>query len=151
MKNGIVTLPYDKLASDLAGTKCKKVLVVLDACYSGKFIKVLNSSQKKKLIVLTACTGNEIAKFYEDFSTSCYTYALLKSLQYYKNGSSKGYIKADTNKDCKVTIKELYAYSNLVFNNEFLVPLYRSDKTVQNPQFYSKNVNEVIIQYKRLK
>ena len=88
---------------------------------------------------------------HESESTSCYTYALLKSLQYYKSGSSKGYIKADTNKDCKVTIKELYAYSNLVFNNEFLIPLYRSDKTVQNPQFYSKNVNEVIIQYKRLK
>lgn len=131
--------PYSDLAKKLTSFK-GKMYVILDCCYAGEFInevKKLPSYKSNKIIAMTASgnktTGLKIFKsgwdiIRVDKNYQRFTYMLAKGVGV-KGGDS---LKADKNKDGKVTLKELYNYVNNIINTS-------------NPQYYG-NGNTVLYQ-----
>jgi hypothetical protein len=124
---------YDNLAKKLSKINGTKV-VIIDACYAGEFInsvKSLSSKKASKFRIITA-TGNkktglkvfksgwDIIRFDKAYPRC--TYMIAKGVGI-KGGSS---LKADSNKDRKVTLKELYNYINNAINTSN--PQYYGDK-----------------------
>lgn len=131
--------PYSELAKKLTSFK-GKVYVILDCCYAGEFIneiKKLPAYKSNKMTVMTASgnktTGLKIFKsgwdiIRVDKAYQRFTYMLAKGVGI-KGGES---LKADKNKDGKVTLKELYNYVNNAINTS-------------NPQYYG-NDNTILYQ-----
>ena len=103
-----------RLYQNLAALPAKEVVVVLDSCFSGaggrsviaKGIRPIITEIKSpllgkgKTIVLTASSGQQVSSTYEQKAHGLMTYFFLKGLQ----GA------ADTNKDGKIDIAELFEY-----------------------------------------
>ena len=131
--------PYSDLAKKLTSFK-GKAYVILDCCYAGEFInevKKLPTYKRNKIIAMTASgnktTGLKIFKsgwdiIRADKAYQRFTYMLAKGVGI-KGGDS---LKADKNKDGKVTLKELYNYVNNIINTS-------------NPQYYG-NGNTILYQ-----
>jgi len=133
--------PLSRLYQSLADLPAKEVVVVLDSCFSGAggrsiiakgmrpIITELKSPLlgKGKTIVLAASGGQQISSTYEQKAHGLMTYFFLKGLQG----------EADTNKDGKIDIAELFEYlrpqvervARRDFNNE-QTPLLLGDADV---------------------
>jgi uncharacterized caspase-like protein len=106
--------PLSRLYQSLDNLPAKEVVVVLDSCFSGAggrsviakgmrpIITELKSPLlgKGKTIVLAASSGQQVSSTYEQKAHGLMTYFFLKGLQ----GD------ADTNKDGKIDIAELFEY-----------------------------------------
>lgn len=106
--------PLSRLYQSLAALPAKEVIVVLDSCFSGAggrsviakgmrpIITEIKSPLlgKGKTIVLAASSGQQVSSTYEQKAHGLMTYFFLKGLQ----GA------ADTNKDGKIDIAELFKY-----------------------------------------
>jgi len=106
--------PLSRLYQSLADLPAKEVVVVLDSCFSGAggrsviakgmrpIITELKSPLlgKGKTIVLAASSGQQVSSTYEQKAHGLMTYFFLKGLQG----------EADTNKDGKIDIAELFEY-----------------------------------------
>jgi uncharacterized caspase-like protein len=100
-----------KILSDLPA---KRVIVVLDTCFSGAGGRSVISKGTRpmlikvdgpqiggpNLVVLTAAAGNQVSSAYMDKRHGLFTYYFLKGLQG----------EADANKDHTVELQELSAY-----------------------------------------
>ena len=106
--------PLSRLYQSLANLPAKEVVVVLDSCFSGaggrsviaKGMRPIITEVKSpllgkgKTIVLAASSGQQVSNTYEQKAHGLMTYFFLKGLQ----GD------ADTNKDGKIEIAELFEY-----------------------------------------
>ncbi|MGH7181055.1 MAG: caspase family protein [Nitrospiraceae bacterium] len=106
--------PLSRLYQSLADLPAKEVVVVLDSCFSGAggrsviakgmrpIITEIKSPLlgKGKTIVLAASSGQQVSSTYEQKAHGLMTYFFLKGLQG----------EADTNKDGKIDIAELFEY-----------------------------------------
>lgn len=106
--------PLSRLYQSLADLPAKEVVVVLDSCFSGAggrsviakgmrpIITEIKSHLlgKGKTIVLAASSGQQVSSTYEQKAHGLMTYFFLKGLQG----------EADTNKDGKIEIAELFEY-----------------------------------------
>jgi uncharacterized caspase-like protein len=106
--------PLSRLYQSLANLPAKEVVVVLDSCFSGaggrsviaKGIRPIITEMKSpllgngKTIVLAASSGQQVSSTYEQKAHGLMTYFFLKGLQG----------EADTNKDGKIDIAELFEY-----------------------------------------
>lgn len=85
----------------LKEVKCKKIIIVLDACYSGRAINTVkgltNNSSQQTIVVLTSSSESQTSIEGENFKQGVFTKFLLK-------GISNG----DTNQDKKITFNELF-------------------------------------------
>lgn len=132
-KNQKTYYPYGDLAKKLTAFKGKSY-VILDCCYAGEFIneiKKLLPYRRDKITVMTASgdkpTGLKIFTsgwdiIRKDKQYMRFTYMIAKGVGI-KGGNS---LKADKNKNGKVTLKELYDYVNNIINTS-------------NPQYYGNN------------
>lgn len=106
--------PLSRLYQSLADLPAKEIVVVLDSCFSGAggrsviakgmrpIITEIKSPLlgKGKTIVLAASSGQQVSSTYEQKAHGLMTYFFLKGLQG----------EADTNKDGKIDIAELFEY-----------------------------------------
>jgi len=106
--------PLSRLYQSLANLPAKEVVVVLDSCFSGaggrsviaKGIRPIITEMKSpllgkgKTLVLAASSGQQVSSTYEQKAHGLMTYFFLKGLQG----------EADTNKDGKIDIAELFEY-----------------------------------------
>ncbi len=90
-----VCYPVSKLYADLSATNAERIMVFLDACFSGAqrdggvlqasargvAIKAKSTNPQKNMIVLSAATGDETAYPYKEKEHGMFTYYLLKKLQ----------------------------------------------------------------------
>lgn len=103
-----------RLYQSLANLPAKEVVVVLDSCFSGaggrsvlaKGMRPIITEMKSplmeygKTVVLVASSGQQVSSTYELKAHGLMTYFFLKGLQG----------EADTNKDGKIDVAELYEY-----------------------------------------
>jgi hypothetical protein len=106
--------PLSRLYQSLANLPAKEVVVVLDSCFSGaggrsviaKGMRPIITEMKSpllgkgKILVLAASSGQQVSSTYEQKAHGLMTYFFLKGLQG----------EADTNKDGKIDIAELFEY-----------------------------------------
>ena len=84
-----VCFPLDRLYQELGEMNAKRVLVFMDACFSGANlnetrgigIKVKNSHLRGNVVVFSAASGDEAASPYKDQDHGLFTYYLLKKLK----------------------------------------------------------------------
>ena len=90
-----VCYPVSKLYADLSATNAKRIMVFLDACFSGAqrdggvlqasargvAIKAKPTSPQKNMLVFSAASGEETAYPYKEKNHGIFTYYLLKKLQ----------------------------------------------------------------------
>ena len=93
--------------------KAKKVIVIIDACYSGTFYKyglsTLGTEDRKKFVLFLSSNGDETSGFTNYGGKSFSRYSNTFSLGLGRDGK----VYADTNKDGIVTAPELSSYLNL--------------------------------------
>ena len=95
--------PVDELYSTLGNMSAKKVVVMMDACFSGTkrsgdmmtsargiAIKVRQKTPPGNLIVFSAAQGDETAFSYKDAKHGLFTYFLLKKLKETKGSATLG-------------------------------------------------------------
>lgn len=96
-------LPLKKLYADLAKTKAKRVIVALDACFSGAGGRSVLAQGARPLVakmadmapaggnltVLAAASGDEITGTLQDQSHGLFTYHLLKALSSHPQASAQ--------------------------------------------------------------
>jgi uncharacterized caspase-like protein len=131
--------PLNRLYASLAGLPKTSSLVILDSCFSGAgdptgpnrprtliakgsrpLVPVLeNPAISGSMAVLSASKASQISGSYEDKASGLFTYFLLRGLQG----------EADSNKDKKITLKELFAYLR-----PEVVRQARKDNREQEPQ-----------------
>ncbi len=96
-------LSVDKLYGELASLNARRVMVIMDACFSGSqrgegmlaaargvAIKAKTGAPQGNMIVLTAATGDQTAYPYKEKGHGLFTYYLLKKLQDSKGTATLG-------------------------------------------------------------
>lgn len=104
--------PVKRLYANLGGLKAKRVIVALDACFSGAggrsvlakgarplVMKVKTAAPKGNITLLTAASGNQITTTLQERGHGMFTYFLLDGL----NGAAK-------DEKGRVTAKSLFEY-----------------------------------------
>lgn len=138
-------IPLDGFYTSLAETGVRTITVFLDCCFSGASksgnmlmaargtaIKPKVNDPKGNMVVMTACSGDEVAFHYSDQRHGMFTYFLLKKLK-----ESKG----------DVSLLELYEY---VRNNVRRQSLHDKDKKQEPNILFSPSLS-VLWQDIRLK
>ncbi len=129
--------PLKKLYASLSGLKARRIIVALDACFSGAggrsvlakgarplVTKVdLGLSSKSRLALLTAASGDEITGTLDDQGHGLFTYFLLKGL----NGAAK-------DAQGRVTMQGLYDYLKPLVQDEA-----RRDNREQTPTLHTRS------------
>lgn len=121
----------DDLRNDLLGYKCTKV-VLLDSCYSGRFISGLDSS----FFVLTSTSESQTGANFDNWfkKYSPFTKYLVASSGWDISKNKKTKLKADKNNDGKTTLRETYDY----ISKNVPIELLGSGKK-QDVQIYGTN------------
>ncbi len=136
----------DQLYANLAQLKVKQITLFLDSCFSGAnrdnetilasarpvFITTTIPSVASNIAVFSAATGNQISSGYSDKQHGLFSYYLMKGL--------RG--EADSNKDNKLTQKELNDYLSEQVNTQA-----RRMGREQEPQLQSAEPERVILQW----
>lgn len=136
---------YDKLAE----LPAKKIMIVLDSCFSGNSPKGLIFSKisalvpreksptipkTDKLTIITSTSAQQVSSWYDEKKHSLFTYFFLKGV--------KG--EADANSDGKISLGELKTYlaENVAYNAR------RATGAEQNPQVKG-NDGDIIVSFEK--
>ena len=109
-----VCLSTKRLYDTLDGLHAKRVLVFMDACFSGAqrgegmlasargvALKVKQDAPKGNMVVFSAATGDETAYPYKEKGHGLFTYYLLKKLQHTKGDVTLGELSDYVNKEVR--------------------------------------------------
>ena len=144
---------YSELATYLSSKiKCDKIIVIIDSCFSGNFIKnglsQISRSNQQRFIAFLACHSDQYAQ--SVWGNSRFTKNLTAGLGY-----GTGKIYADMNQDGKVTVQELDSYIEIQMRQDLLSN--RIDLTPdwedQEPVTFAYNdtiLNSAVYQYSKL-
>lgn len=137
----------DVFYANLAKVPARSTTIVLDACFSGASIfenispMVLEvekpSLELKNAVVLSSSTGSQVSSWYNDKEHGMFTYFFLKAI-HNRN--------ADTDKDRKLTLDEIYRY---ISNSTEGVPYHarRIHGVEQNPTIEGQYRDRVLLKY----
>ena len=113
-QNTEVCLSTKRLYDTLDGLHAKRVLVFMDACFSGAqrgdgmlasargvALKVKQDAPKGNMVVFSAATGDETAYPYKEKGHGLFTYYLLKKLQDTKGDVTLGELSEYVNKEVR--------------------------------------------------
>ncbi len=142
---------YPDLINKLDSIK-GKVVIILDCCFSGYINESVYNLNKDKFKILTACKGKEYSSIEDILSSPFYnvTHGIFSSPLIEGLGGYNGKIKADTNKDNKVTLSELYKYIDKNMKKNWKVKDEKTNKVysyTQNPTVSDPNDDMVIYSY----
>lgn len=136
----------EELFLNLGQISARSVTIVVDACFSGVtrdgsplladsrpvYIETISAAIPKNIVVFSAASGNEISSAYKSKQHGLFTYFFLKGL----NG------EADSNKDKKITILEMYNYL------EDTIPSQASKMDrEQHPTLMGSETRRVLLKY----
>ncbi|MCM1142433.1 MAG: caspase family protein [Muribaculum sp.] len=141
-KNTTLTLPMTTLIQELSSTNANKIILFLDACFSGSNrgegllqasrginIKPQPEEPKGNMIIFSATNSDETAHPYYDKSHGLFTYFLLKGLQESNGettiGSLAEYIKDNVKK------------SSIVINGKTQSPSIQVSESMKNDWYNS--------------
>ena len=138
--------PLEMLFHNLGTISAKSVTVILDACFSGGtrdgtplladsrpvYIESKSAAVPKNMVVFSAASANEISSAYKSKQHGLFTYFYLKGL----NG------EADSNKDKKITILEMYNYLNDTIPSQ----ASKMDRE-QHPTLMGSETRRVLLKY----
>ncbi len=105
------SIPFYHINQYIKRSKCKKIILIIDSCYSGAaglkggedfLTKALSEASGEGKIILSASSGVETSKEEKDLKHGVFTNYLLEGL---KTGS------ADSDNDGLISIDELYNYA----------------------------------------
>ncbi len=136
----------EELFLNLGQISARSVTIVVDACFSGGtrdgsplladsrpvYIETISAAIPKNVVVFSAASGNEVSSAYKSKKHGLFTYFFLKGL----NG------EADSNKDKKITILEMYDYL------EDTIPSQASKMDrEQHPTLMGSETHRVLLKY----
>ena len=140
-----VKYSYKDLAENLARVKCKKMIIILDCCRAGGFIKrfegLKNKAAKKRTIIITSSSNTQEVLFQNDHYF-CFSKALYQGLSL--DSSMK--IKADINQDGTVLASEFVNYINNKMATQKWAGL-KNKKANQTAQSHIGKGNPVLFSY----
>ncbi len=128
---------YDNIARLIAEKHPKRVVVVMESCFSGYLAEGVSSTRwvsdnplltlkSSGAVVMTAASGSETAKWYKEKQHGLFTYFLLKAFQ---NSPNEGGKRADANGDGRLTLREIQAFvSDQSYGVPYFAPLYTGDE-----------------------
>ena len=132
-----VCYPVSRLFQELGDMNANKVLVFLDACFSGAkrgngtlnkargvAIKPKNQQLKGNMIVFSATTGDEAAYPYEEQEHGLFTYFLLKKLKESGGNCTLG--------ELGQYLKQMVLQKSMVVNHKSQTPTVRSSDIIGN-------------------
>lgn len=144
--------PLDLFYENIAKTKAKTIIVVLDACFSGStnsgntmvqsaspaLIKIDKSLiMKKNAAIFASSTGNQVSSWYDAKRHGLFTYFFLKAI-----GGA-----ADKNNDSQVTYNEIQAYvSDRTEGVPYWAKRLHGGRT-QTPVLQSQRSNAVLVRH----
>lgn len=136
-KNTTLTLPMTILIQELSSTNANKIILFLDACFSGSNrgegmlqasrginIKPQPEEPKGNMIIFSATNSDETAHPYHDKSHGLFTYFLLKKLQESNGETSIGSLAE--------YIKDNVKKSSIVINGRSQTPSIQVSESMQN-------------------
>lgn len=132
---------YKGLAQLLSQSiKCKKIIVVMNACYSGGFYDsgISQLADRSRFIAFLSSQSWQASQVNTDVNMSRFSRAFVNGL-----GFSSKKVYADFNNDGKVTVQEMKTYLDIQLRAE----LIDDDWNDQNPICYTTDNNYVIYQY----
>jgi len=127
---------YDNIAKLIAEKHPKRVVVVIESCFSGYLAEGISSTRwvsenplvtwkTSGAVVMTAASGSETAKWYKAKQHGLFTYFLLKAFQNSPNEDGK---RADANGDGRLTLSEIQAFvGNRNYGVPYFAPLHTGD------------------------
>jgi hypothetical protein len=139
----------DLLYSNISKLNAKSVTIITDACFSGAEIFknispiVITVSNpivlEENCVILSSSTGAQVSCWYNEKQHGMFTYFFLYAI--------KDKNKSDTNKDNKLSLKEIFDY---VSDKTEGVPYYaRSIHGVeQTPSIQGSGIDNIFIEYK---
>lgn len=133
---------YKGLAQLLSKSiKCKKIIVVMNACYSGGFYDsgISQLADRSRFIAFLSSQSWQASQVNTDVNISRFSRAFVNGL-----GFSSKKVYADFNNDGKVTVQEMKTYLDIQLRAE----LIDDDWNDQNPICYTTDNNYVIYQYR---
>ena len=127
--------------------KAKKIIVVIDACYSGSFYKyglnTLGTEDRKKFILFLSSNGDETSQYIDYNGKSFSRYSNTFSIGLGRDGK----VYADTNKDGIVTASELSTYLSLQMKLQLIKGTNTINWSDVHPIFYAYTKNFPIYKY----
>ncbi|MDD3535276.1 MAG: caspase family protein [Candidatus Cloacimonetes bacterium] len=134
------------LYENLSSLPAKHITLFLDSCFSGAnrdneiiladarpiFITANPQAQHSKISVFSASSGSQISSAFSDMQHGLFSYFLMKGL--------RG--EADTNKDCKLSQKELQEYIREEVSSQA-----RRMGRMQEPELQSKDTAREIVKW----
>ena len=132
---------YKDLANKLSKVKCKRMVIIINACAAGAFYNLgyqsLSKSFQNKSVVFLSSASNQSS--YRDTLTSRGAHFI----EYIADGlGQRKVIYADKNADHRVTVKELAEYVNLRTKEQGIRGIPDMD-----PEFYSNQKSTVLFTY----
>ena len=139
--------PIDTFYANCASLQTRSMTIVLDACFSGTDLlknmspMVIEADNPAigidNAVVFASSSGSQVSTWYNEKGHSLFTYYFLKAI----HGKN-----ADTNKDGKLTIQELYLYLSDETNG---IPYQarRLHGVEQMPTVESKDMSKVMVTY----
>ncbi len=128
-------LGVDKLYQELASMNVRRVVVLMDACFSGSqrgegmlasargvSIKAKPSAPQGNMLVFTAATGDQTAYPYKEMGHGLFTYFLLKKLQDTKGAATIG--------DIVSYVSEKVEQQSVVVNGRSQTPTFTSSSSI---------------------
>lgn len=141
-KNTTLTLPMTTLIQELSSTNANRIILFLDACFSGSNrgegmlqasrginIKPQPEEPKGNMIIFSATNSDETAHPYYDKSHGLFTYFLLKRLQESNGQTSIGSLAK--------YIKDNVKKSSIVLNGKTQTPSIQVSESMKNDWFDS--------------
>jgi WD40 repeat protein len=136
----------DIMYDNLAQLPAKSVVVLLDACFSGEniyknispiVIKSKGALGLKNGALLASSAADQVSTWYNEKGHGMFTYFFLKAIHNQN---------ADSNKDKKLTIEEIY---NFINDNSEGIPYHarRLHGIQQNPVLKGQNPQKVLVEY----
>ena len=109
---------WSQLSSYLSQKIKGNIVVIMDSCFSGHFINTgltgLSEFDRSRFTIITSCSDGEESSvkkknfiFHNAIYYGCFSYYLGEGIGFFDEQ-----LKADANKDKKITVDELYAYVN---------------------------------------
>ena len=108
-----------ELDYSLSKLESKKILVILDSCYSGSFTEIINPVSNPGRMILASCGPLETSTYSPDHQNGIFTFYLSCALDFVH-----GFSNVDRNKDNWISANEAFSYAKktVPFSNIFQHP-----------------------------
>ena len=144
--NKKIAYSYKELAKKLDKVSCERMIVIINACYSGSFyeygLKSVKSSNRDKYILFLSSRSDETSEYFKQEGYSRYIHTLTAGL------GRAGKVYADKDENGSVTAEELSEYINIQMKLQLIKGKYSKINWGDvHPIFYASNKKYPIFKY----